>query len=684
MKNKDIYIQEEASSCGARCIQSIVSYYGGYVPLETALEDTNTDKSGTNAYELVTALKKYGFKAYGMKVPVEQIDRNKLPVIAHTVKNGYEHFLVVYEIDETGILTMDPEVGKVHFSLEDFKKIFTEEIIISFPIGEIPKYKKSKSILRVFSPILKENRSRLVRIFVLNLTILVFSLVINYNIKLLSLSDSPLKLTTLFFLIQLSISLLEYFKEKTLLATLKTIDTRVLNTFTAHIFRLPMRYLNNKRVGEIVKKIEDMTSIKDLLFRISILNSLDFLTLVICGIVLFLISKELTLVYAIVTLLYFVITVMTSKRTYMKEKEVYRHYNRYSGTLVEYLDGCESIKNLNEEDSYLKKIEDSFFVFNESSLKKGRRDAKIHTCRETVFCTGLILANLVGFLSLGDSFTLYDLITSSSIFTLFFNSFESILETFTQFLKMKAMFMETCEFLDVQEEKTHPTYEEPLKYLEIKNFSYAYDHFHFLFKNFSLKIEKGDKILLKGPSGIGKSTLVKAMSGRLDTYDGRIRINDKDIKELAIKSLKNYCLYVGQEEKLFTGSIFENIVQVAPDKERFDSVSRVTMADEIWKYRRDGENTALLEGASNLSGGEKARIVLARALYKQPAILIIDETLSSVSEAMETAILENLMAMPELTLIYITHRNREKNFKKIIEFRKDGSYEIKRVRNDKH
>ena len=99
--------------------------------------------------------------------------------------------------------------------------------------------------------------------------------------------------------------------------------------------------------------------------------------------------------------------------------------------------------------------------------------------------------------------------------------------------------------------------------------------------------------------------------------------------------------------------------------------------EEVIKSHQSGIDTAILEGATNFSGGEKARIYLARALYKKPSILIIDETLSAIGEELEDKIIRKLLDNKDLTLIYITHRNKEKLFKNQIIFRKDGLYEIK-------
>lgn len=675
MKNKDIYIQEDACSCGACCIESIISYYGGYIPLESVYEDTNTDRSGTNAYELVLALKKYGFEAYGLKVSLMKIDKNKLPLIAHTIKNGYEHFLVVYDIDSENVLTMDPEVGKMCYTIEDFEKIFTEEVIIASPMGEIVRYKKSNSIIKSFSPFLKRTRGKLIFVILLSGILLTLSLLISYNIKLLSLSDSPLLITIILLVLQLVVTSLQYVKECTLLNTLKFIDEETISMFVTHIFKLPIRYLKNKRVGEIVKKIEDMSSIKDFFLRAIVINQIDILTILVCFILMFSISSYLSLVNILFTISYFVFSCISLKGMYKEEKNVLRLYNTYAGNLVEYIEGIESIKNLNEEDNYLGKVDRAFKNYSYKALDKNKSYAKIELIKSTVLNAGVIIGNLVGYLSIGDEFTLFDLISYTSICSLMYNSIESLLETFSMYLKSKAVYRSVCEFNDVKEESTELDYTKPFESLTVENLSFSYDRFNKVLDRVSLEIKKGEKIYVRGPSGVGKSTFVKALCGRLKNYEGKIFLNGTDIAEISPVAQRNYCMYVGQEEKLFTGTIIENIVGVEPNKEWFDQVSQLTMLDELLAKRREGENTSLLEGATNISGGERARIILARALYKKPSLLIIDETLSSVSLKMEDQILKNLLSRQDLTLIYISHRNKEKMFDKVIEL-EGNKYEI--------
>ena len=160
-------------------------------------------------------------------------------------------------------------------------------------------------------------------------------------------------------------------------------------------------------------------------------------------------------------------------------------------------------------------------------------------------------------------------------------------------------------------------------------------------------------------------------------YDGSIKINDTyEIKNIDVDSLRKKVIYVGQDEKLFSGTIRENITGNDNSDVSLEQVLELTSLKETLTRRTRGIDTMILEGATNLSGGEKARIFLARALYKNPEILVIDETLSSVSEQMEEDIITKLISIKNLTVIYITHRQKEKFFDTIIDFRKGGKYAI--------
>lgn len=679
MKKKDIYVQKEISSCGACSIASVVSHYDGYVPLETILDDTLTDRNGTNAYQIARVLKKYGFNSYGLNIELSKINKTILPVIAHVKRNGYEHFLVIYKITDDSVLTMDPEVGKKVYKVDEFKDMFDNVIITCTPATKIIHLEERKTLSKYFKEICSSYKKRFNLLIFISLIMILLSITGSFYIKigsLLKLNDLCL-ITLLFSFILIIKYIIFYIKSYMQSKIGMSIDINVHSKFIKHIFKLKLKYINNKRVGEIVKKINNMSSIKEVFMRVVLINSIDVLFIIFGLLILLVIGPFLTLFIFVSMLVYGLISYLASVKIYKLESANIEKQNVYSGNLVEYLNGLESIKNLNEEDLFLGKIDESFDYYMKDSLKMSKYNIKLATIKNFIKELTFILNNFIGFyLILNGEFTLINLITFNGIISLVYDSLDSILNTLPSISYIRAIYREISEFLDIDEELSGSTLKVSSNALNVSNLTYSYDYYHDIIKNINLEINKGDKLLINGPSGMGKSTLVKCISRTIDDYNGSITLDGIDIKDIPVNLVRKQIIYVSQNEILFNMSIKNNICLNDYEEEKLNKVIDVCKLDGIIQKRSNGIDTVVLEGGTNLSGGERARIVLARALYKCPSILILDEILSSVGETLENEILNNLFELKDLTLIYITHRDKRTLFPYILDFRKDGNYEI--------
>lgn len=679
MKKRVIYLQEDSCSCGACSIQSIVSYYGGYVPLEAVLDDTNTTSLGTNAYELTKALKKYGFSSYGRKMSLNSIDTSLLPVIAHVVKDGLEHFLVIYEIEKNYVLTMDPECGERKYSRDAFESMSDDTYIFAHKTGSIPRYKSRGTLLTSLLKIFKSNKGFLATICVLYLLILIISLSTSFHFKFLEKVKDPIKITLLFVLMRVVLYVLSILKDYLTSWLVIKIDVSLTSKLTHHIFHLPMRFLLRKKTGELVKKIGDTSFVKDLVLRIFVVNTIDLIMIICSSILIFKISSKLAIIYLLIAICLAVTAKLYDKNIYKKNKENVSNYDEYMGILVEHTACLESMKNLNSEKYSLDRIETTYKKYSDKKRKFENYINLMENTKMFVKEIGLLVVNLIGFMNLDESFTMYDLITIGSLFGLFISSLESILSTSYHLTNGRALYKSSEELLDLEEEKSEGTnLIGPLKNIQIEDLCYSYDGIHMNIDHFVATIEVGQKILVTGPSGVGKSTLVKCICGMQDDYTGRILINGLNVKDIPKRALRDYVLYVGQEEKLFSGTIKENIVLGQYDERIFEEVINFCSLEGVLASRIERENSTILESASNLSGGERSRMILARALYRRPRLLIIDETLSSVSEEMEDEILKRLLAIENLTVIYITHRKKEHLFQNIIKLERNDNNEFRK------
>lgn len=672
MKKRVIYLQEDSHSCGAVCIQSVISHYGGYIPLEKILEDTNTDFTGTTAYDLIRSLNEYGFSSCGKRIPLKDISREQLPVIAHVLKNGLEHFVVIYEITSDKVVTMDPEEGEKVYSVSEFLKIYDEKAIFFFKTGPIPNFKVTHTLIKTIRSLIAKHWRAYIVILLLFLYSILASFIGSFHLKILELSTNPYTTTLVFIVARLFTAIVLYIKDFVTTFIIDKIGREITLETIEHVFSLPLKYRSRHKTGEIIKKIENVEFVKDLFLRMSIASPFDLLLATASLLAIISINHKLGVIYLLFSIYIIMAQCLRGNKIYKKSKESSNLHQEYMGTLVENIEGIESIKNTGREVSHIKEISKKLETHMKFEKKMCNYMNRINEKRFCMTDVTIFLTNFIGFAMISDIFTFYDLITVQSLFGLSITSLENLLSTVCAFLQGKALYRSVSEFLDIEEEIcVENDFIGSIEEIKIEDLSFSYDGIHENINHFNFHIMKGDKILLKGPSGVGKSTLAKCLCGRFTEIDGKITINGKSIATICPKALRKHIIYVGQEEKLFSCTIEENIAGLEADSKKLAYVIEKTHLKELIDSKPEKEKSFVLEGATNFSGGERSRMVLARALYEEPDVLIIDETLSSVSVELEDDILRELLNIDELTVIYITHREKEYLFDKVINLRKE-------------
>ena len=204
--------------------------------------------------------------------------------------------------------------------------------------------------------------------------------------------------------------------------------------------------------------------------------------------------------------------------------------------------------------------------------------------------------------------------------------------------------------------------------IEIDNVSFSYNDFNLILDDYSLVIKQNEKVMIKGQSGKGKSTLCKLLNRSLELNNGSILIGEKNINDYSLKTIRNNIIYVGQKEFLYTDTIKNNIMFYNDDLEKFDKVCKICLIDEIVEKRKFRYDFGVCNDSSNISGGEKQRIILARGLMNNFEVLILDEALSETDYEMEAKIIKNILkSYPDKTILYISHKKQDNLFERVIE-----------------
>lgn len=674
-KMKIVY-QQDSKDCGACSLKSIVEYYGGYVSLEKIREHTYTTVEGTSIFHLVQAAKKYGFDAIAKKYLDNQITSIKLPAIVHVkYKNGLTHFMCLYEVNDDKLLVMDPAKGKVTMSNLEFREIFTGAVVELSLKSEIIILPKESSIYMLFINIIKSNKKLCCELLFSSIIFTILTIVSGFyfkigfeNIQSRSFISSLNIIIYLFLIVCVFKILFEYLKNYYENHINKNIDVSIIGNFISHIFNLPLKVINQRSTGEIISRINEMNSIKELFSKIFVSCFLELILSLGSILILFYINKTLTLILCLVMFLYILISLIMSPYLYKRIRQNIDYETEVNTALIEDLNMINSIKNLNRTSCVLDNLENKISLLLYDNYDFTNVFNALNFIKNFVCELGVFIINTLGFYQIiNGSLSLVNLIVFDTLMSYFINPIKNIESLIPKYNFLRASFRKICDFIDLEEEKLG--YEQKFSNgdIEFKNVDFSYNGYSKVLNNLNLRISKGDKVAIKGESGCGKSTVCKLLHKMYNPSSGNILINGKNILDYSILTIRKNIVYVSQKECLFNGTIKDNLAFYGNLPEDFEEICKICLVDNIVNKKSFRYDFGIDNNFANLSGGEKQRIVLARALFAGGDILILDEALSELDIKTERKIIKNVIEKyPKKTVIYITHKNHDYLFNKVI------------------
>ncbi|MBE6154962.1 MAG: peptidase domain-containing ABC transporter [Firmicutes bacterium] len=678
MAKINVIKQQDLKDCGACSLACIIDYYDGYVPLEKIREDTCTNLTGTTAYHLITCAESYGFDAMGVKAKSLDDENIYLPAIAHVVlNNGLNHFVVIYKINKNYVWLMDPARGKVKLSRNEFLAIWDNVLILMTPKGSIIHYDKKITIISLLLKLISKNKGIFTKICLINILLTFLTILGSFYFQVAISSvekghDTNLLkiIIVLFLIIFLFKVLISYIKNYYINYFHKNLDAELFVDFIKHIFNLPLKFMQNRTTGEIVSRVQELSEIKDLLsefFTNILLNSI----LIIASIVaLYIINDNLFLILCLIIIIYIIIGILFSKVIYKKVKESLEVATEFNSHLVENIEMNNSIKNLNLSNKFMNNLENKLILMLKCNFNLTNILNEIEFLKNFIYEIGLFIVMTFGIILVyKNNLDILSLVTFNSIMLYLFNPIKEIIDLIPKYNYIKASFNKITEFINIEIDNFNNGLKNignPL--IEFKNVSYSYNKYKNVLTNVNFLIEPNKKVLITGNSGKGKSTICKLLYGYIREYKGIIKLNNTSEHDYSLEALRTNIVYINQTEKLFTGTIKENIIcfRDIPESDFLDIV-KICKLEDIVSNRPNRYNTMINASINNLSGGEKQRIILARGLLKKAKIIIIDEALSEVNLSLEKEIIDNIKEhFQKSTLIYISHKNVNDKFEKII------------------
>lgn len=665
-------MQDGVKDCGICSLLTIVRYYNGNYSKEYLRTITNTTKDGVTAFALLEAAKNIGFDAVGVTGDALDIAKKNLPCIAHVViQNKYKHFLVIYKIDKKNkvIMLADPSQGLVKMNVNDFEKMSTKVFLFLKPNKKIPYVKNESKVKNIIYNFLSENKMSLFIILILSFLYNIISIMTSFNFQLIM--NYALKYGSKYNLYIIFISMLILYILKELLIYIRNLvvnfislklDYSLITSVYSHILSLPYSYYRNRPVGEVIMRINDLSELKDSVSQLIVTFLLDIFLIIITLIFLYMINFKLTLIVIFVLILYFLVTFIYNKFLFKMIRLNKKDSSAVNTFMVESIEGVMSIRGSN---AFLQFKDKFSSLYNNFIISSYNFFKKYNTL--TFLNNFLISILIVVIITMGSIFVIDGNMDSSSIITYysvlcFFLEPVKNVANFDVVVKKSRISIERIEeLLMVEEEKIlldNQKITGKLKNILFKDVTFSYDFKNNVVNKLNLKIDEGEKVVIYGKSGSGKSTVAKILTRYLDVERGKVFINGYDINDYNLWSIREGITYVSQNEFLLTDTIYNNInMKGTRDAEYIFDVCKMIGVDKIVKFKNGGYNMILEENGSNISGGERERILLARAFVRDSDVYILDESFSEIDSLGEREILGKIFSKyKDKMIIVISHR----------------------------
>lgn len=662
-------MQEGPKDCGLASLLMILKYYNGNCSLEYLKSLTDIDNDGLSMYTLQNLGNKLGFSCKGVKGNYLELKKNMLPCIAHVkLKKSYLHYIVIYKINKTkkNIYIVDPSKGLKKMSFVDFNSIKTDNYLL-FKLNKNPIYITSESkILNICFNYLKENLSLIIYLTIISIIITVLTIVSSFRLEAIvnmSIATSSYQNLIAISFVLISLILLKetsiYFKNHLLNYFLTTIDYKLVITIYEKLLSLSRGYYKNHSTGEVLARVQDQEKIKCFIVNLLATIITDTITFIITLLTLFYLNYKLTIIIIITTFILIFLYII-NKYSITKYLKLLKNDNaNITSFLTESIIGIDSIKNLGIETNFINKFQKKYLNFtNEVYLYQNLIIKKDYYLELATSISEFLIIIIGSAFIINNNMKLETLITYLLLLTYIYNPVKNQIELLINYFDSKLSYKRINDLLLLEEKKKkHKRKINLTGNIKISNLNYSYQNEECL-KNINIEIKKGERILISGKSGSGKSTLAKIISGIIYPRRNTVFIDGVDILDINKESIRNLFSFTSQNEVLFTDTLYNNIDLYRNIKfEEIIKISKLTLVNEIASKNNLAYNMLIEEDGYNISGGEKARIILARNILKQSEIYILDEIFSAVDVERERKILENLFnKFKDKTIIVISHR----------------------------
>lgn len=679
------YIQTDKMSCGATCLKIVAKYYGKFLNTEDLVKSSGTNREGTSLLGLSIAAEKLGFKTTGAKLTYQQLQNDvHLPCIAYW---NQQHFVVVYKIRKGRVYISDPSHGLLNYSKEDFTRFWRQEsseegiVLILKPCPEFDKIasnlttdskQKIKGLVFLLTYLKghkKQGLQLLAGLLLGSLLQLIFP-ILTQSIVDMGIQNHDFTFITLILISQLMVfisrSIIEIIRTYILAHISIRINISLISDFFAKLMKLPIAFFDTKMTGDIMQRMRDTQRIESFLTGSSITTLFSLLNFFVFGVILAYYSINILLVWMAGSILYFLWILFFLKYRAELDYKQFQQSSKNQSKIIELITGMQEIKLNNCERQKRWQLESQQVQTFKLSLKgltvntAQNLGSSIINELKNIFIT-FMSARLV----LNGELTIGMMLSTSYIIGQLNLPVVSMVG-FIQRLQDTRISLERLSEIHNREDeeaasKTYVNDWDSSSDIELKNIVFSYESVASrpVLQNINYTIPAKKVTAIVGSSGSGKSTFLKLLLKFYQPTEGKIMIDQNNLSDISPSAWRSKWGVVMQEGYIFSDTIANNIAvgNDSLNRERLKFACMVANINDFIENLPLGINTIIGADGNGISTGQKQRILIARAVYKNPDYLFFDEATSALDTKNEKSIINNLTTFfKNKTVLIIAHR----------------------------
>lgn len=664
--------QAEQIDCGPACLAMICKHYDIAMTLGKLRELANVSAQGASLDSLARTAESLGFTARGVRCTYQELLTADLPLIVHW--EGY-HFVVVYGVSKNHVWIADPGAGFRKLTVAQFERGWRGICLMLTPSNVVAQQQSVRSPWVRFAGYLQPHRKILAHLFMATFVIQVLGVappliiqnvldrvIVHSDVSLLHLLIVGLVITSVFT--QLTTVL------RGLLANfmVRSLDFAMMSQFCKHTFSLPLSFFAKRKTGDIFARFQENQTIRAFLTESTITTVLNLLMVFIYFTILFIYNVQMTALLVVLVIPLLVLTALATPKIKRYAREAFQASTESEAVLMETLSGAETVKGMGIERLMRLKWEKKYTASLDVQYRAQRFGIYIGLASQLMNSTTTVVMLWVGAsLVLAQQLTIGQLIAFNALMGSVMTPLLGLVRLWHQVQAAGVAMERLGDVLEIEPEQKPKELASRIVLPEVQGnikldevyFRYGDSAGPYVLENISFETKPGELVAIVGDSGSGKTTLARLLVGFYKPTEGKITVDGYDMNALNVESYRAQIGYVLQSNLLFSGTIAENIAagDDCADQRRIANAARLADAHGFISRMPMGYEQVVGERGMGLSGGQVQRLCIARALYRDPRVLIFDEATSALDMRAESNILKNLQdTLHDRTMVVIAHR----------------------------